>query len=87
MGWVSNKVLLLGIALAAVMIAGMIYIPFLADAFNNEAFPPVIWAILAVFALVLYTLEWFRKALLRSREHKQVSHRSDPKIDMKGAKK
>ena len=40
MGWGSNKVLLFGIALAVLMIVGMVYIPFLAKAFDNQAFPP-----------------------------------------------
>ena len=66
MGWGSNKVLLLGIALALIMIAGMVYIPFLAKAFENQAFPLIFWPVLAFFALVLYTLEWFRKGFVRS---------------------
>ncbi len=68
MGWGSNKVLLLGIALALLMIAGMIYIPFLANAFENQAFPVILWPILALFALVLYTLEWLRKSFVRQKE-------------------
>jgi magnesium-transporting ATPase (P-type) len=68
MGWGSNKVLLLGITLALLMIAGMIYIPFLATAFDNQPFPPILWPFLAFLALVLYTLEWFRKGLVRLRE-------------------
>jgi MFS-type transporter involved in bile tolerance (Atg22 family) len=80
MGWGSNKVLLLGIALALLMIAGMIYIPFLADAFNNQPFPPVIWPVLALFSLLLYTLEWFRKALVRSRERRHSKRLTEPKM-------
>ncbi len=70
MGWGSNKILLLGIALSLVMIGMMVYIPFLAKAFDNQAFPVILWPFLALFALVLYTLEWFRKAIIRSREKK-----------------
>ncbi len=68
MGWGSNKVLLLGIATSLAIIAGMVYIPFLAVSFDNQAFPVVFWPFLASLALILYTLEWFRKAILRSRE-------------------
>ncbi len=68
MGWGSNKVLLFGIALALLMIVGLVYIPFLAKAFDNQVFPAVLWPILALFALILYTLEWFRKAFVRRRE-------------------
>ncbi|MGA2488732.1 MAG: cation-transporting P-type ATPase [Anaerolineales bacterium] len=77
MGWGSNKVLLLGIALALIMIAGMIYIPFLAKAFDNQAFPVILWPVLALFALVLYTLEWLRKGLVRHRERTRGNHSSD----------
>jgi P-type Ca2+ transporter type 2C len=77
MGWGSNKVLLVGIALALLMIAGMIYIPFLADAFGNQVFPVSLWPVLAFFALILYTLEWFRKAIARSRERTRGKHLSD----------
>jgi magnesium-transporting ATPase (P-type) len=68
MGWGSNKVLLFGIALAVLLIVGGIYIPFLAKAFDIQAFPAVLWPILALFALILYTLEWFRKTIVRRRE-------------------
>jgi P-type Ca2+ transporter type 2C len=68
MGWGSNKVLLLGIALALLMIVGLVYIPFLAKAFDNKVFPAILWPILALFALILYTLEWFRKAFVRRKE-------------------
>ena len=77
MGWGSNKVLLMGIALALLMIVGMVYIPFLAKAFDNQAFPPVFWPILALFALIFYSLEWFRKALLRRKERTHANHLSD----------
>jgi Ca2+-transporting ATPase len=77
MGWGSNKVLLLGIALSLVMIVGMVYIPFLAKAFDNQAFPVIYWLLLAFFALLLYTLEWFRKAIIRSSEGKRGSRQAD----------
>jgi Ca2+-transporting ATPase len=65
LGWVSNKTLLGGIALSLVIIAGLVYIPPLADAFDNEVFPMVIWIGLLMYAPVLYTLEWFRKGMVR----------------------
>ena len=77
MGWGSNKVLLFGIALSLIMITGMVYIPFLAKIFDNQTFPVILWPILAFFALILYTLEWFRKAILRSRERIRASRQSD----------
>jgi sodium/potassium-transporting ATPase subunit alpha len=77
MGWGSNKVLLFGIVLALLMIIGLVYIPFLAKAFDNQIFPAVFWPILSFFALILYTLEWFRKALVRRKESTQVGKLSD----------
>jgi magnesium-transporting ATPase (P-type) len=74
MGWGSNKVLLFGIALALIMIIGMVYIPFLAKAFDNQVFPAILWPILALFAPILYTLEWFRKAIVRWKESPRGSH-------------
>jgi MFS-type transporter involved in bile tolerance (Atg22 family) len=77
MGWGSNKVLLIGIALSILMIVGLIYIPILAKAFDNQVFPAIFWPILAFFALILYTLEWFRKGLVRRKERKHSNQLSD----------
>jgi P-type Ca2+ transporter type 2C len=77
MGWGSNKVLLLGVALALCMIVGMTYIPILANIFDNSGFPAIFWPILALFGLALYTLEWFRKGVLRWIERTRESHPSD----------
>ena len=77
MGWGSNRVLLIGIGLALLMIIGLIYIPFLAKSFGNQVFPAVYWLILSLFALILYTLEWFRKALVRRKEKAHADQLSD----------
>jgi P-type Ca2+ transporter type 2C len=68
MGWGSNKVLLLGIVLAIIMVIGMIYIPFFAKAFDNQSFPLILWPALGVLSLFLYTMEWFRKGIVRQKE-------------------
>jgi Ca2+-transporting ATPase len=65
LGWGSNKTLLGGIGLSLLIIAGLVYIPPLANAFDNQVFPFILWPPLLLYALVLYTLEWFRKALIR----------------------
>jgi MFS-type transporter involved in bile tolerance (Atg22 family) len=77
LGWGSNKILLGGIALSLVIIAGLVYIPPLADAFDNEVFPFVIWIELLFYAPVLYTLEWFRKGLVRRTERSLVNRYPD----------
>jgi magnesium-transporting ATPase (P-type) len=71
MGWGSNRVLLIGVILALIMVVGMIYIPFLAKAFSIQPFPIIYWPILAFLALLLYVMEWFRKSILRLKERKR----------------
>jgi P-type Ca2+ transporter type 2C len=76
MGWGSNRLLLLGIAISVLMIAAMVYIPFLSRVFDNQPFPPFIWLALALFAIILYTLEWFRKSYLRRRDRRKTGRSS-----------
>jgi hypothetical protein len=76
MGWGSNKTLLGGIVLSLVIIAGLVYIPPLAAAFDNQAFPLILWPVLLFYALVLYSLEWLRKALVRRSENRQDSRQA-----------
>ncbi|HEY5158414.1 MAG TPA: cation-transporting P-type ATPase [Anaerolineales bacterium] len=71
MGWVSNKILLSGIMLALVLLAGLIYLPPFARAFDNQIFPLILWPLLLLYAPTLYTMEWFRKAIIRWMGKKQ----------------
>ena len=73
MGWGSNKILLSGILLALVLLAGLIYLQAFARAFDNQVFPLILWPLLLIFAPTLYTLEWFRKAIIRWMGKKQVN--------------
>jgi Ca2+-transporting ATPase len=68
MGWVTNATLLAGVALSLLMILGMIYIPQLAGAFDNQVFPSILWGGLILYPFILYTLEWFRKGAARRME-------------------
>jgi len=77
MGWGSNKTLLGGIALSLFIIVGLVYISPLAKAFDNQVFPFVLWPALLFYALVLYTMEWFRKGLIRWTENNQGNHTSE----------
>lgn len=70
-GWGSNKTLLGGILLSLILIAGLVYVPSLAAAFDNQIFPFIFWPILIIYALVLYTLDWFRKGMVRWTEKNQ----------------
>jgi hypothetical protein len=44
----------------------LIYYPPLATALDHIALPPAWWAWLVPYGLILYSLDWFRKSLLRS---------------------
>jgi magnesium-transporting ATPase (P-type) len=65
LGWLSNKYLWVGIAIELLGIACIIYIPFLAKIFNHTPLPAWMWIILGMNALVLYSIEWIRKAIVR----------------------
>jgi Ca2+-transporting ATPase len=65
LGWLSNKYLWFGILSELLAILSMIYIPFLAGIFDHAPLPAWMWAGLALNALVLYSMEWIRKAILR----------------------
>ena len=64
-GWLTNKYLWIGIFVELLGIVSLIYIPFLADIFNHTALPAWMWVGLGMNALVLYSIEWIRKAILR----------------------
>jgi len=68
-GWLSNKYLWLGILLEIAGILAIIYIPFLASLFRVVPLPAWMWSILAMNALVLYSMEWIRKAIVRGTKH------------------
>ena len=65
LGWISNQFLLLGVAVEIVLVLFLIYFPPFAAALHFVALPPAWWAWLAPYGLVLYTLDWIRKSLLR----------------------
>ena len=65
LGWLSNKFLWLGILIELAGIVSIIHIPFLARIFNHAPLPGWIWLMLALNAIVLYSLEWIRKAIVR----------------------
>ena len=64
MGWLSNRYLLLGVAIERIaVITALIYIPWLGNAFNHAQLPARYWFGLCLFAPVLYSLESIRKAI------------------------
>jgi magnesium-transporting ATPase (P-type) len=66
LGWLSNKYLWIGILIEILGIIGIIYIPFLAKIFRHTPLPLWMWMGLGLNALVLYSIEWIRKAVMRN---------------------
>lgn len=64
-GWLSNKYLWFSILLEILGILALIYIPYLAKIFNHVALLGWMWIALGLNALVLYSIEWIRKAIMR----------------------
>jgi len=65
LGWLSNKYLWIGILMELLGIISIIYVPSLARIFNHTSLPAWMWIGLAMNALVLYSIEWIRKAIMR----------------------
>ncbi len=65
LGWTSNRFLLFGIAVEIVLVLVLVYFPPLAAALDHVPLPLAWWAWLAPYGLVLYSLDWIRKSLLR----------------------
>jgi magnesium-transporting ATPase (P-type) len=68
LGWWSNRFLMAGVAVEIGLILLLIYFPPLAKAFNHLPLPPVFWAWLALYPLILYGVEWMRKSVKRKME-------------------
>jgi Ca2+-transporting ATPase len=67
LGWISNPSLIRGIAIDVVILLVFIYFQPLADIFGNVAMPPVLWIGLGLFPIIVYSLDWIRKWLVRWR--------------------
>ena len=52
--------------LEIVGILALVFVPFLAKIFNHIALPGWMWIGLGLNALVLYSIEWIRKAIVRA---------------------
>lgn len=65
LGWLSNRYLWIAILIELLGIVSIIYVPFLARIFNHVPLPAWMWMGLGLNALVLYSIEWIRKAIVR----------------------
>ncbi len=61
LGWLSNRLLLVGIAFGFMLTAALIYLPPLARVFEHLPVPAIYWIGLAAYGPVLYTLDRVRK--------------------------
>ncbi len=65
LGWLSNRSLLLSIAVEIGLILCLIYVPGLAAIFDHRRLPGWAWMWLAAFPVALYGLDWMRKSIQR----------------------
>ncbi len=77
LGWLSNPYLLLGIAAEIAIIIALIYIPPLAVLFQHVPLPPVFWAGLALYALIIYSLDRLRKEVVWRVERAREAHQGE----------
>jgi magnesium-transporting ATPase (P-type) len=80
LGWLSNRYLLLGILVELVGIWSIVNFEFLARQFEHVRIPYRYWLGLAFFPLILYSMEWVRKQIVRlweARAHQTQSNKED----------
>jgi sodium/potassium-transporting ATPase subunit alpha len=65
LGWGSNRLLIYGVIVEILIILALIYVPFLAKIFNHVPLQPGIWLWLSSYGLILYSLDWIRKGVVR----------------------
>jgi magnesium-transporting ATPase (P-type) len=71
LGWLSNRYLLMGVAVEIVLILTLIYQPMLARLFQHTPIPPVLWLWLGLYAPAIYSLDWIWKAIKRAMQRRQ----------------
>jgi P-type Ca2+ transporter type 2C len=65
LGFLTNRLLLIGVAFEVGLILLLIYVPILAQLFEHIPLPPMFWLLLGSFAPTLYIVEKVRKSLVR----------------------
>jgi magnesium-transporting ATPase (P-type) len=65
LGWRSNKYLLIAMVAEIIGIVTIIYWEPLARQFDHAPIPVVYWIGLSIFSLVIYSIEWIRKRIVR----------------------
>jgi len=65
LGWLSNRYLWFGVLVEVLGIWSIVNYEFLAVHFEHVAIPYRYWLGLALFPLILYSMEWIRKQIVR----------------------
>lgn len=65
LGWFSNRYLNFGILFEILSIFIMVNVDFVAKQFEHTRLPLKIWLVLFTFPIILYSLEWIRKFIVR----------------------
>ena len=65
LGWLSNRFLLAGVGVEIGLIMLLIYFHPLAGVFQHAPLPPIFWLWLGFYPVILYSLEWIRKRIVR----------------------
>jgi Ca2+-transporting ATPase len=65
LGWLSNSLLIAGIAVEIILINLMVYLKPLAAALNHYPIPPAFWLMLVLYAPAIYGFERLRKMFNR----------------------
>ncbi len=66
LGWLSNRYLLLGVAVEIALILALIYQPALAKVFQHAPIPAALWLWMGLYAPAIYGLDWVWKAIKRA---------------------
>jgi magnesium-transporting ATPase (P-type) len=65
LGWGSNRIIWYGIGVEIAIMLLLIYVSFVSELFLFIPIPLKFWAGLIFYPLIIYGLEWFRKAFVR----------------------
>ena len=68
LGWLSNRLLWVGVIVDVIFLIVLVYSPVLPDLFEHRAIPVEIWIGLISYPVVIYLMDWIRKGIVRWRE-------------------
>ncbi|MBI3359658.1 MAG: cation-transporting P-type ATPase [Chloroflexi bacterium] len=72
LGFFSNRFLLIGVAVALILLGAQIYFPPLAVVFEHRPLPPLYWVGLGLYVPILYGLDRIRKSFARRVERERL---------------